>query len=281
MEIIKSPAEMQKRSMALERDGKRIVLVPTMGYFHEGHLSLMHIGRPLGDVLIVSNFVNPTQFGAGEDLDAYPRDMERDRRLAEEAGANIMFTPSEKDMYPEGFRTFVEVKEWGGRLCGESRPTHFRGVTTIVLKLFNIVRPSVAVFGWKDAQQFLILRRMVKDLDLPIEMVGGDIVREETGLAMSSRNKYLDTKERQEAAALYRSMQKAHRMIEDEGIRDAKKIRNAIINEITSSTSGKIDYVQVASMTSLEEIDEIKPGDTLIALAVKFGKARLIDNIRC
>jgi len=281
MEIIKSPGEMQERSLQLKRQGKKIGLVPTMGFFHEGHLSLMRIARERCDAVVVSNFVNPTQFAPTEDLDAYPRDFERDCRLAEKIPVDIMFNPEKQNMYPEGFRTHVEVEGWGKKLCGASRPIHFRGVTTVVLKLFNLVMPDAAVFGWKDAQQFLILKRMVKDLDLPIEMIGGEIVREEGGLAMSSRNKYLSPEERREALVLSRSLGEAREMIEKQGIKDCGILKNHIRKQIDKTLHGKTDYVEIISLETLEPLEEVKKGDTLIALAAFFGRARLIDNVRC
>jgi len=280
MEIIKHPSEMQKFAISAKRKGKRIGLVPTMGFFHEGHLSLMRIAREHADLVVVSNFVNPTQFAPGEDFAAYPRDFERDCRMAEDVRVDVMFAPDKNDMYPEGSRTYVEVEEWGKILCGVTRPTHFRGVATIVLKLFNIVQPDVAVFGWKDAQQFLLLRRMVKDLNLPIEMIGGEIMREESGLAMSSRNTYLTLDEKAEAVILSRTLSQAKRMIIEDGITDAVTLKQFIRGEIEKTKHGRIDYVEIVSMETLEGMKVVKKGDTLIALAAWFGKTRLIDNIR-
>jgi len=280
VKIIRRPDEMQKEAMCIKRAGKRIGLVPTMGYFHEGHLSLMEIARSRADIVVVSNFVNPTQFAPTEDYGAYPRDFERDCEMAESVSVDIMFAPNREEMYPEGFRTSVEVGEWGKTLCGRARPTHFRGVTTVVLKLFHIVQPDAAVFGWKDAQQFLILCRMVKDLDLPIEMIGGEIVREKDGLAMSSRNKYLTPEERAEATVLSRSLAKVGRMIKEQGVVDSETLKKFITGEIDKTRHGKADYVEIVSMDSLESITEVEKGKTMIALAVSFGKARLIDNLR-
>jgi pantoate--beta-alanine ligase len=280
MEIIRNPSGMQKFALSAKRNGQRIGLVPTMGYFHEGHLSLMRIARKHADLVVVSNFVNPTQFAPGEDFTAYPRDFERDCRMAEGVPVDVMFTPDKNDMYPVGWRTYVEVEGWGKILCGATRPTHFRGVATIVLKLFNIVQPDVALFGWKDAQQFLLLRRMVKDLDLSIEMIGGEIIREESGLAMSSRNTYLTPEEKEEAVILSRSLSQAKRMIIEEGITDAATLKQFIRGEIKKTKHGRIDYVEIVSMESLEGMNMVKKDDTLIALAARFGKTRLIDNIR-
>lgn len=279
MEIIKNVHSLQQKALFLKQSGQRIGLVPTMGYFHEGHLSLMRIARSKADIIVVSNFVNPTQFAPTEDLDAYPCDFERDCRMAESIPVDIMFSPEKQDMYSDDFRTFVEVEKWGQKMCGVTRSTHFRGVTTVVLKLFNIVQPDVAVFGWKDAQQFLILCRMVKDLNLPIEMIGGEIVRESDGLAMSSRNKYLTPEEREEAVVLSRSLNKALDMI-NEGCLDAVELKNHILNSINKTKHGRMDYVEIVSLKTLEPLCEVIKGETLIALAAYFGKARLIDNIR-
>ncbi|HOE62858.1 MAG TPA: pantoate--beta-alanine ligase [Candidatus Sumerlaeota bacterium] len=278
MKIIKKPKEMQKAALAEKKKGRRIALVPTMGFFHEGHLSLMREARRRADILVVSNFVNPTQFGPKEDLARYPRDFKRDCKLAEQIPVDIMFAPRNEDMYPTSFRTFVEVEGWGKVLCGMTRPTHFRGVTTIVLKLFNIVQPDVAVFGWKDAQQFLILRRMVEDLNLPVEMVGGEIVREKNGLAMSSRNKYLTNEEFEDASVINKTLKKAFVLIKEGADIDA--VRHFIIKSISQTKYGKLDYVDFVSRSTLEPLEQIKKGDTLIALAVFFGKTRLIDNLR-
>ena len=279
MEIIENIGSMRETSLSLKRSGKRIGLVPTMGYFHEGHLSLMRIARSKADIVVVSNFVNPTQFAPSEDLGKYPRDFERDCRMAESIPVDIMFAPKNEDMYPGNFQTYVEVEEWGKRLCGVTRPAHFRGVTTVVLKLFNIVQPDIAVFGWKDAQQFLILRRMARDLNLPIEIIGGEIMREPDGLAMSSRNKYLTPEERGEATVLSRSLGEGLEMIRT-GIIDAEAIREHIRNEVGKTQMGRLDYVEIVSLEDLAPLLQAVKGKTLIALGVYFGKARLIDNAR-
>jgi pantoate--beta-alanine ligase len=279
MEIIKSGQDMQQKALSLKRSGKKVGLVPTMGYFHEGHLSLMRIARSKADIVVVSNFVNPTQFAPTEDLDAYPRDFEQDCKMAETIPVDIMFSPQKDDIYPDGFRTYVEVEEWGKKLCGMSRPIHFRGVTTVVLKLFNIIQPDTAIFGWKDAQQFLILCRMVKDLNLPVEMIGGEIIREPDGLAMSSRNKYLTPEERREAAILSRSLKEALEMIRN-GITETGEIENHIKKTIEGSSHGRLDYVEIVSQETLDPLPHVMKDLTLIALAVHFGKARLIDNLR-
>ena len=269
--------EMVERSAALRREGRGIVLVPTMGYLHEGHLSLIRAARPLRPVVVVSIFVNPTQFGPDEDYQRYPRDMERDRRLAAGAGADIIFAPTEEEMYPEGYQTFVKVEELSRHLCGASRPVHFRGVATVVLKLFNIAGPEAAVFGEKDYQQLAVIRRMARDLDLGVEIVGCPIIREEDGLAMSSRNEYLSPDERLSALSLNRSLEAGREMILG-GEEDAGIVREAIREVIEGAEGTAVDYVSVADPVNLEELDRVT-GPTLLAVAVKIGPARLIDNV--
>ena len=280
MKIIKDPFEMQSFSLERKKGGRSIALVPTMGYFHEGHLSLMKTGRKEGDLLVVSNFVNPTQFSPNEDLEDYPRNFDKDVKDAEQIPVDVMFAPSVEEMYGKDFRTYVEVEGWGKRLCGVSRPTHFRGVSTVVLKLFNIVQPNAAVFGWKDAQQFLILRKMVVDLNLPIKMIGGEIVREPDGIAMSSRNKYLTPPERKQATVISRSLFRVKEMIEKEGVTDTEQLKQFISDRINQTGTGKTDYVEIVSIDSIEPLETVEKGNTLIAVAARFGKARLIDNIR-
>jgi pantoate--beta-alanine ligase len=279
MEIIKNVPAMRQKAVSLKQSGRKICLVPTMGYFHEGHLSLMRIARTKADIVVVSNFVNPTQFAPTEDLDSYPRDFEQDCKMAESISVDVMFAPQKQDMYSSDFRTFVEVAEWGQRLCGVTRPTHFRGVTTVVLKLFNIVRPDAAVFGWKDAQQFLILCRMVRDLNLPIEMIGGEIVREPDGLAMSSRNKYLAPEERKEAVVLSLSLMEAREMIQS-GVTEAEALKDCIRKAVKDTNRGRLDYVEIVSRETLQPLPHVVKDQTLIALAAFFGRARLIDNLR-
>ncbi|WP_456299439.1 pantoate--beta-alanine ligase [Paramaledivibacter caminithermalis] len=261
------------------RDGKSIGFVPTMGYLHEGHLSLVKRAKQENDIVVVSIFVNPTQFGPGEDFESYPRDLERDSKLVKDAGADIVFAPQVNEMYPEGCSTYVEVEgNITKKLCGASRPGHFKGVTTIVSKLFNIVTPHRAYFGQKDAQQVAVIEKMVRDLCLDIEIVPCPIIREDDGLAMSSRNIYLNEEERRAATILSDSLFKVQEMIRH-GEKQASRISDFIISNIKNEELAEIDYVEIVSAKTLEEIEEIK-GDVLIALAVKIGKARLIDNIR-
>ncbi len=257
--------------------GKTIAFVPTMGYFHEGHLSLMREGRRRGDLLVVSLFVNPTQFGPSEDFEKYPRDFERDRRMAEGVGVDILFAPEAMDMYPPDHQTIVRVEKVTQGLCGRSRPTHFQGVTTVVNMLFNIVMPHIAIFGQKDYQQLVTIKQMVKDLHMKIEILGMPTVREPDGLAMSSRNTYLQPKEREAARSLYRSLERARELLE-KGERRAEKILNEVVQILSSEPLVRIDYVQLCDAITLDDIVEIK-GDVVIAIAAFVGKTRLIDNL--
>ena len=263
--------------LALNRRGKgRIGLVPTMGYLHEGHLQLVRAARRQSDFVVVSIFVNPIQFGPKEDFRRYPRDFRRDRRLLESAGADVIFYPAVKDMYPEGYATFVEVERLSDGLCGASRPGHFRGVATVVAKLFNIVMPDVAVFGAKDAQQVFVIRRMAHDLGFHTRIVIVPTVREKDGLAMSSRNVYLSQEQRAEAPVLHRSLVLAKRLV-GQGERSAAKVRAAMRGLIQRESGGRIDYVEMVDTEELRPVRTIRD-ETLIALAVFYGKTRLIDN---
>lgn len=274
--VIETVSEMQALSEGWRQEGKRVALVPTMGAFHEAHLSLMREGRLLGDRLVVSIFVNPTQFGPGEDYEAYPRDLESDLKAIEGIGVDVVFHPSAAEMYPDGYSTYVEVEGLTETLCGASRPGHFRGVTTVVAKLFQAVRPHVAVFGEKDFQQLAVIRRMTRDLHFEIEIVGMPIVREADGLAMSSRNMYLSAEERQTALGLSRSLEVARRLVAS-GQRDAASIEKELRAFIEGAGPCRIDYVAVADPETMESKD-IVDGPVLVALAVKVGRARLIDN---
>jgi len=276
MRVVRSVAAMQ--CMALGRRGRgRIGLVPTMGYLHEGHLQLVRAARMQSDFVVVSIFVNPIQFGPKEDFRRYPRDFGRDRRLLESAGADVVFYPALKDMYPEGFATFVEVERLGDGLCGASRPGHFRGVATVVAKLLNTVMPDVAVFGAKDAQQAFVIRRMARDLGFHTRIVIVPTVREKDGLAMSSRNVYLAPEQRAEAPALHRSLMLAKKLIR-QGERSSAKVRAAMRRLIQRESGGRIEYVEIIDTRELKPVKTIK-GEMLVALAVHFGKTRLIDNI--
>lgn len=257
--------------------GKRIGFVPTMGYLHEGHLKLIDIAKQHSDFVVVSIFVNPTQFGPQEDFAAYPRDFERDRKLCEAQGADLIFAPDVSEMYPErSFITF-QIEKLADRLCGARRPGHFNGVILVVSKLFNIIQPDIAVFGQKDAQQLIIIKRLVRDLNFPVKIISAPTVRESDGLAMSSRNVYLNSEQRAQSTALYRSLQRAKALIES-GERNPQKIIAAIEQLITTASEARIDYIEIVSVRDLQP-REYLDGQVLIALAVYFGKARLIDNI--
>ncbi len=268
---------MHSYSDSLRAAGKRIALVPTMGFLHEGHLSLMRLGSRHADTVIVSIFVNPIQFGPGEDFEDYPRDWDRDIELIESVGADCVFAPEVEEMYPEGYQTTVSVARISKNLCGMSRPTHFDGVTTVVAKLFAGVKPHCAVFGEKDFQQLMVIKRMTKDMNLDVDIIPGPIVREEDGIAMSSRNTYLTPEERTAARSLSQSLFEARKMVED-GERDAGVLIQHATDRITAEDLGQIDYIKVCSVDTLEDCTVIE-GESVMALAVKFGKARLIDNI--
>lgn len=276
MRIIEHIREMQSWSETERRKGKRIVFVPTMGFLHEAHLNLVREGRKRGGRLVVSVFVNPTQFAPHEDYTAYPRDLERDQRLLENEGVDVLFHPPVGEVYPKGYQTHVEVERLAPLLCGAFRPGHFRGVATVVAKLFNIVRPHVVIFGSKDHQQLQIVRRMVEDLNFNVEVVGHPIVREKDGLAMSSRNAYLNQKERQAALSLYHSLKKAESLVR-QGERKSERIIDAVRAEIGKEPLARVEYVQLLHPDSLEEVKKVE-SEALLALAVRIGKARLIDN---
>jgi pantoate--beta-alanine ligase len=276
VKIIQSAKEIQEYSEAERCRGRWIAFVPTMGYFHEGHLNLMRIGRNLGDALIVSIYINPTQFAPTEDLEAYPRDFERDRILAEEVGVDVIFYPDNREMYPEGYQTFVDVEGVTKNLCGISRPHFFRGVTTICTKLFNIVKPHVTIFGKKDFQQYVTIKRMVRDLNMDIEVVGMDTTRESDGLAMSSRNVYLNPEERRSALSLSRALLLAGELY-GKGERDAALVLKKVQALITGYPLTQIDYVRICETVTMKDAARIE-GECVLALAVKVGKTRLIDN---
>lgn len=270
---------MQTHSDHARASGQRVVLVPTMGYLHQGHLSLITEAKKHGGEVVVSIFVNPTQFGPGEDLAAYPRNFDRDRVLCEESGAAVIFAPDPETVYGPGFQTYVTLEKLPQHLCGLSRPVHFRGVATVVTKLFNIVKPHVAVFGKKDYQQLLVIRRLVRDLNFDIEIIGAPIVREPDGLAMSSRNTYLAPNDRRQALCLSRSLDHAQKRIQ-EGETDPERIRREALDRITAQPNATVDYVAICDPHTLEPVTSPDRLDkpVLMALAVKFGKTRLIDN---
>lgn len=276
MRIITSVSEMQALALNERRHGRRIALVPTMGFLHEGHASLMRAGRQQGDLLITSIFVNPTQFGVNEDLDRYPRDLAGDCQLAESCGVDIIFAPTAGEVYPTGYQTYVNVEELSLHLCGASRPGHFRGVTTVVTKLFTICQPDLALFGKKDFQQLAIIRRMTADLNLPVQIIGMPIIREADGLAMSSRNAYLSAAERQSALCLNRSLA-AVRSCFSQGETTVTGLLQTAHDTINAEPAAIIDYIEFRNSQTLEPVDTAT-ADTLLALAIKIGATRLIDN---
>lgn len=279
MKVIRTVSELRAVVKAEKKNGKSVGFVPTMGYLHEGHMSLVRAAKKDNDFVVASIFVNPTQFGENEDLDAYPRDLEGDQKKLMDEGTDVLFYPSVEAMYPKGYSTYVDVEgDMTGILCGSSRPGHFRGVTTIVSKLFNMVTPDRAYFGQKDAQQVAVIQRMVIDLNMDIEIVPCPIFREEDGLAMSSRNTYLTETQRKDALVLSQSLFEARDRILS-GERGSKKIIQGIIDKINSVDYAIIDYVEIVNGLTLNRIDRIE-GDVLIAIAVKVGQPRLIDNLR-
>ena len=277
MLIIKTIPEMRKYVSDIKTAGEKIGFVPTMGYLHEGHLDLMRKAKEFTPHVVVSIFVNPTQFGPNEDLAKYPRDFERDEQLCREVGVECIFYPEPSEIYPDGYATFITVEGLSKVLCGVSRPIHFRGVATVVAKLFNILEPDFAVFGEKDYQQLAVIKRMVKDLNMKVEVIGYPTVKEVDGLAMSSRNAYLSPDERNIAPALNRSLKHALTLFRG-GETDAKTIKKEAISIIEAAPGCIIDYVEIIDGESLAPVDVIIPG-TVMAIAVKLGKTRLIDNI--
>ncbi|MDD5723787.1 MAG: pantoate--beta-alanine ligase [Syntrophales bacterium] len=277
MEIISTVRDMQEFSEALRLKGERIAFVPTMGYLHDGHLRLMEEGKRRGDCLVTSIYVNPTQFGPGEDLDKYPRDFERDERLSRDVGVDVIFYPSNSQMYPENYHTYVTVEDITTNLCGLTRPTHFRGVATVCAKLFNIVKPHVTVFGRKDFQQLAVIKRMVADLNMDIEVIGIPTVRENDGLAMSSRNAYLKEGERESALSVSRSLRRAADLY-TRGERDAGVILQEVKNFIERHPGTKIDYVKICDVETMSDVQAVEGKKSVLALAVWVGTPRLIDN---
>ncbi|NLK96057.1 MAG: pantoate--beta-alanine ligase [Clostridiales bacterium] len=276
MEILKTISEVKDRVFKWKESGLKIGLVPTMGYLHEGHKSLIKKAIENNDKVVVSIFVNPIQFGVGEDLESYPRNLDMDSKLCEELGVDIIFNPSKEEMYFDDFCTYVDMNGLTKGLCGKSRPTHFRGVCTVVSKLFNIVTPNKAYFGEKDAQQLAVIRRMVRDLNYNIEIVGCPIVRESDGLAKSSRNTYLSKEERKAATILNKSLLLGKEAIKN-GENDSNKVIKLITDNINKEKLSKIDYVEIVDSLSLESVEKIEKS-VLVAIAVYIGKTRLIDN---
>ena len=279
MEIIDNIEDMKDYTFIHKMQDIKVGFIPTMGYLHEGHLSLIRKAREECDVIIVSIYVNPTQFAPNEDLNSYPKDYESDKQLCINEEVDALFIPSNKEMYPEGYNTYVDVKNITKVLCGKSRPTHFRGVSTVICKLFNIIKPHNAYFGQKDYQQTVVIKQMLKDLNMDdTDIVVCPIVREEDGLAMSSRNEYLSTEERAQAPILNEALIFAKQQIEND-ILDTYLLKTEITKIISGQNLAEIEYVEILNKNTLSEITEIQKDNTVIALAIKFGKARLIDNI--
>ncbi|GBC97817.1 Pantothenate synthetase [bacterium HR17] len=276
MEVIERPDEMQRRALQWRREGKDIGFVPTMGYFHEGHLALMRRARQECDVVVVSIYVNPLQFGPREDFQRYPRDLPRDLRMAEAVGVDVAFVPKDEDMYPDGFQTFVEVTELARSLEGFYRPNHFRGVATVVVKLLNIVLPNKAYFGEKDFQQLRVVQRMVRDLNMPVEIVPCPTVREPDGLAMSSRNTYLSPAERQAATVLYRALQSADALFRN-GERNTVKLKAQVWAVLSEEPTVFPQYVEIVDAETLQPVAHIER-PAVVLLAAFVGAARLIDE---
>lgn len=276
MKIVETVNEVREEIKAWRKQGLTIGFVPTMGYLHEGHKSLIDLAVAENDKVVVSIFVNPMQFGPAEDFNSYPRDLERDALLCKEAGANLIFHPDKEELYFEDFSTYVDMNTLTNGLCGKTRPTHFRGVCTVVLKLFNIVTPDKAYFGQKDAQQLAVVRHMVRDLSIDINIVRCPIIREEDGLAKSSRNTYLNEKERQAATIINKALNKAKELVLSKEI-EIEEIKQTIIHMIESEPCAKIDYVEIVDSNTLEPVATIE-GPILTAVAVYIGTTRLIDN---
>ena len=280
MQTIQSVNEMQSHAIALRSSGRLIGLVPTMGCLHEGHLSLIDIAKERADKVIVSIFVNPTQFGLNEDFDRYPKSLQEDLEKCRERGVDIVFNPSVDEMYPQGYSTYVSEEQVGSELCGISRPNHFRGVTTVCLKLFNITRPDIAVFGQKDAQQCAVIQKMVADLNIPAQIVIGETKRGEDGLATSSRNRYLTNTQRDEALTLPKALQIAQRMVQDDGVSSVDRVVAEITHTLSSARQVRVIYVEIVDRLTMEPAGrEIIPGQHIVCVAAWLDQTRLIDNI--
>ncbi len=278
MQVIRSVKEMKTRSMDFRRDGKTIGFVPTMGFLHEGHLSLVDLIRKDCDILLLSIYVNPTQFGVGEDFDKYPRDTERDLELCRIRGVDLVFIPESSEIYAGNASTYVVEEEVGMGMCGNARPNHFRGVATVCAKLFNICQPNYVVLGQKDAQQVVVLKRMIRDLHFPIQVLVGPILREADGLAMSSRNKYLQSKQREEALLVYQSIQAAQKVVEEKGSSNVDRVKAEVLNVLKQGRLLRVNYVDVVDRETMRPEKEIVQGRSLLAIAVWVDQVRLIDN---
>jgi pantoate--beta-alanine ligase len=279
MEVIRSVSEMQARALALKREGKTIGFVPTMGFLHEGHLSLVDLLREQCDILLLSIYVNPTQFGAGEDFDKYPRDLDRDLQMARERGVDLVFQPDSAEVYEADASTYVLEEVVGKGLCGNTRPNHFRGVATVCAKLFNICQPDKVALGQKDAQQVVVLKRMIRDLHFPIEVVVGPILREPDGLAMSSRNTYLQPKQREEALLIFQALEAARILVGEKGSRNVDRVKGEVLSVLQSRRFLRVNYIEVVDRETMLAEKEIVPGRSLLAVAAWVDQVRLIDNL--
>jgi len=278
MEVIRSATEMQARAMALKKEGKSIGFVPTMGSLHAGHLSLVDLIKEQCDVLLLSIYVNPTQFGVGEDFEKYPRDLEKDLEMCESRGVNLVFAPESTEIYQADASTFVIEESVGKGLCGNARPNHFRGVATVCAKLFNLCQPDKVALGQKDAQQVVVLKRMIRDLHFPIEVVVGPILREPDGLAMSSRNAYLEPKQRENALLIFKSLEAARKVVEEKGSNNVDRVKAEAMKVLTSGRFLRVNYVEVVNRETMRPETEVLAGRSLLAVAVWVDQVRLIDN---
>jgi len=279
MELIRSATEMHARAMALKKEGKSIGFVPTMGSLHAGHLSLVDLIKEQCDVLLLSIYVNPTQFGVGEDFEKYPRDLEKDLEMCESGGVDLVFAPESTEIYQADASTFVIEESVGKGLCGNARPNHFRGVATVCAKLFNLCQPDKVALGQKDAQQVVVLKRMIRDLHFPIEVVVGPILREPDGLAMSSRNAYLEPKQRENALLIFKSLEAARKVVEEKGSNNVDRVKAEAMNVLTSGRFLRVNYVEVVNRETMRPETEVVAGRSLLAVAVWVDHVRLIDNL--
>ncbi len=279
MEVLSTVSEIQALSLRLQKEGRSIGFVPTMGYLHEGHLSLIDLIRERSDVLILSIFVNPTQFGLGEDLEKYPRDWERDLQLCRERKVDYVFAPHADEIYLSDASTYVSEEGVSSGLCGQARPTHFKGVTTICAKLFNLCRPTYLALGQKDAQQVVVLKRMIRDLHFPIEVVIGPTIREADGLAMSSRNAYLNEKQRADALLLHRALEAGRRLVDEKGVRSVDRVKAEVMNVLRTGSFIRVNYAEVVDRETMKMEPEIELGRSMLVVAVWIDTIRLIDNM--
>ena len=279
MEVIRSATEMQARAMALKKEGKSIGFVPTMGSLHAGHLSLVDLIKEQCDVLLLSIYVNPTQFGVGEDFEKYPRDLDKDLEMCESRGVGLVFAPESTEIYEADSSTFVIEESVGKGLCGNARPNHFRGVATVCAKLFNLCQPDKVALGQKDAQQVVVLKRMIRDLHFPIEVVVGPILREPDGLAMSSRNAYLEPKQRENALLIFKSLEAARKVVVEKGSNNVDRVKAEAMNVLKSGRFLRVNYVEVVNRETMRPQTEVVAGRSLLAVAVWVDQVRLIDNL--